>query len=350
MADSGAGAGGIDQIIFAFAVTSGEFAIVNGGTVQMACFAAGTLIETRHGSAPVQSLAVGDEAQTLHGGVQQRSVCVGSRTVDCRRHMRPEMVWPVRIERGEFGENVPGRDRFIASDHATYIVDALIPAKLLVNCSTITQIEGDRIVYHHIEPEQHDIILSRGVPRQAGLTLAIGIDSRPIRPLRRILNLRPDCGKWRVARRSCRPVTRFARFVGSGRAGQAGGRCDGRLVVACRRLTGSRRTGWSCDCDRNEPSHRCFHDGRPSGTSMSHETSAACGNNGVDLDSPGGTGASTMQPTGRRSRAGSEPASATWQRAADPRWHNRKANVRNPSTRARRCITRISPGHGGAAD
>lgn len=163
MADGGAGAGGIDQIIFAFAVTSGEFAIVNGGTVQMACFAAGTLIETRHGSAPVQSLAVGDEAQTLHGGVQQRSVCVGSRTVDCRRHMRPEMVWLVRIEHGAFGENVPGRDRFIASDHATYIVDALIPAKLLVNCSTITQIEGDRIVYHHIEPEQHDIILAEGV-------------------------------------------------------------------------------------------------------------------------------------------------------------------------------------------
>jgi hypothetical protein len=35
---------------------------------QMACFAAGTLIETADGPRPVETLAVGDEVVTLLGG------------------------------------------------------------------------------------------------------------------------------------------------------------------------------------------------------------------------------------------------------------------------------------------
>ncbi len=170
MFDAGAGAGisGMDQLVFASAVTSAEFAIVNGDTVQMACFAAGTLIETGHGPVPVQNLAVGDTVQTLPGSIE-RIVWVGSRTVDCRRHQHPETVWPVCIERGAFGENVPLRDLFISPDHAIYTDGVLIPAKLLINGSTIRQIQVDRIVYHHVELEQHDIILAEGLAAETYL-------------------------------------------------------------------------------------------------------------------------------------------------------------------------------------
>jgi T5SS/PEP-CTERM-associated repeat protein len=164
----GAGPGGTDQIVFATAVTSAGFNIVNGDTVQMACFAAGTLIETSHGPTAVQNLGVGDAVQTLLGGNRQ-IVWVGSRVVDCRRHSQPETVWPVRIARGAVAENIPLRDLFISPDHAIYIEDVLIPVKLLVNCSTIRQKKLDRIVYHHVELEQHDVILAEGLAAETYL-------------------------------------------------------------------------------------------------------------------------------------------------------------------------------------
>ena len=170
MTDGGvnAGAGGTDRIVFGSAIDVTGFKIVNGDTVQVACFASGTLIETTHGPVAVESLTVGDELLTLSGGIG-RIVWIGSRTVDCERHPRPETVWPISIEPGAFAENVPSRALVVSPDHGIYHNGVLIPAKLLVNGSTVRQTPVALVVYHHVELQRHDIILAEGLPAETYL-------------------------------------------------------------------------------------------------------------------------------------------------------------------------------------
>jgi hypothetical protein len=165
---AGAGAGGTDRIIFSSAVTAAGFGIVNGNTVQVACFAEGTRIETADGPVAVEELRVGDEVRTLPGG-PGRIAWVGSRTVDCSRRPRPETVWPVRIAAGAFAENMPSRDLFGSPDHAIYVDGMLIPAKLLLNGTTVHQVRRRHVVYHHIELARHDVVPAEGLPAETYL-------------------------------------------------------------------------------------------------------------------------------------------------------------------------------------
>ena len=154
--DSGpsAGAGGIDQIIFASSVSASDFAIVNSNTVQVACFAAGTRIETATGPVAVEDLAVGDRLVTpeaSNSGDRTARVCqpivwIGQRDVNCERHPRPETVWPVRVRAGAFSGNTPVRDLYLSPDHAVFLNGVLVPVKLLINHTSITQVKEKRFV------------------------------------------------------------------------------------------------------------------------------------------------------------------------------------------------------------
>jgi len=126
------------------------------------------LIETPSGQMPVEYLAEGDEVRTLLGAAG-RIVWAGSREVDCVRHPKPETVWPVRICRDAFGDNLPARDLYVSPDHALYVQDVLIPAKHLVNGTTVCQIRVDRLTYYHIELAHHDLVLAEGLPAETYL-------------------------------------------------------------------------------------------------------------------------------------------------------------------------------------
>ena len=134
----------------------------------MPCFAAGTRIATASGPVAVETLAVGDAVVTRLGG-GGRIVWVGARAVDCARHPKPETVWPVRIAAGAFGEAVPERDLFVSPDHAIYLEGVLVPAKLLVNGTSIVQVKRDWVTYHHVELPEHAVILAEGLPVESYL-------------------------------------------------------------------------------------------------------------------------------------------------------------------------------------
>jgi hypothetical protein len=141
-----------------------------GGTVvELACFASGTPIATPTGERCVEDLSVGDLVTTIDG-VPRPIVWVGRRRVDIARHPSPEAVRPVRITRHAFGQNKPMCDLYLSPDHAIMFEGVLIPIKYLVNGTNVSQIDASSVTYHHIELQEHDIILAAGLSTETFLS------------------------------------------------------------------------------------------------------------------------------------------------------------------------------------
>jgi autotransporter passenger strand-loop-strand repeat protein len=140
----------------------------NGGTINPLCFAAGTHIQTEHGFVPVEDLVVGDRVSAHFAGVAPVS-WIGRRTIDCRRHARPEGVWPVRVRAGAFGEGVPLRDVLLSPDHAVFVGEVLVPVRELVDGGMIVQERVDSVTYYHVELAQHDVLFADGLPAESYL-------------------------------------------------------------------------------------------------------------------------------------------------------------------------------------
>jgi autotransporter passenger strand-loop-strand repeat protein len=135
------------------------------------CFRRGTRILTDRGEVAVEVLRVGDRVRTLLGEGSAPIIWIGQREVDCARHPKPWRVWPVRVAAGAFGPGRPCDDLFLSPDHAVYVNEVLIPIRHLINNSTIVQVPVDQVAYHHIELEQHDVLLAQGLPAESFLDM-----------------------------------------------------------------------------------------------------------------------------------------------------------------------------------
>ena len=63
---------------------------------------------------------------------------------------------------------MPRRDLLVSPQHALYLDEVLIPARCLINGSTIAQKPVSVIEYFHIELPRHDLLLAEGLPTQSG--------------------------------------------------------------------------------------------------------------------------------------------------------------------------------------
>lgn len=79
-----------------------------GGVPSVACFAAGTPLQTPAREMAVEALQEGDLIRTVLGEGTSPVVWVGHRTIDCNRHPKPEAVWPVRIRAHALGRMCHG--------------------------------------------------------------------------------------------------------------------------------------------------------------------------------------------------------------------------------------------------
>ena len=134
----------------------------------VACFAAGTRIATPEGMVAVEALRVG-QVVSLLDGASAPIVWIGHRDVACDSHPRPDSVRPIRIAAGAFAAGVPARDLFLSPDHAVFTDGVLIPARYLVNDTSVTQVPVARIRYFHIELPAHAAVLAEGLPTESFL-------------------------------------------------------------------------------------------------------------------------------------------------------------------------------------
>lgn len=128
------------------------------------CFTSGTLIRTRKGERPVETLRPGDWVETLDHGFQT------VRWVGLRRVQAVGAFAPVLFKAGALGNT---RDLLVSQQHRMLIQswrlelhtgqnEALAPAKHLINGHDIILKPSGVVTYIHILFDQHELLWSEG--------------------------------------------------------------------------------------------------------------------------------------------------------------------------------------------
>ena len=137
-------------------------------TVAVACFREGTRILARRGYVAVEDLTPCDAVMT-RDGTARAIEWIGHRSIDCRQHPSPRLVWPVWIAKDAFGSGMPARDLYLSPDHAVYLDGVLVPAKHVVNGKTIAQVPVDEVRYFHVALNRHDVLFAEALPVESYL-------------------------------------------------------------------------------------------------------------------------------------------------------------------------------------
>lgn len=144
----------------------------------VACFVEGTNIQTNFGLVDVAEIRAGDHLVTLENGAQE-VLCSGKSTVRGRGKLAL-----ICFEAGAMGNS---QDLHSSPNHRVYVCNPMVRTlfrsercfgcgEILVNGTTIKQLETDEITYFHILTAQNDVIFANGAPTE---TLFLGNSSRP---------------------------------------------------------------------------------------------------------------------------------------------------------------------------
>ncbi|MCA3286542.1 MAG: Hint domain-containing protein, partial [Roseomonas sp.] len=136
------------------------------GWETVVCFTEGTRIVTPNGEDAVENLRAGDMVLAMRNGQAgfEPLRWVGSMDIAVPRNAAmAAKTAPILIKAGAIAPGMPARDLRVSPDHAMEIDGHLIPAKHLVNGSSIIQeVWCRRVRYFHLELEAHGLLLSEG--------------------------------------------------------------------------------------------------------------------------------------------------------------------------------------------
>lgn len=140
-------------------------------TITTPCFVMGTLISTPAGEIAVERLRIGNLVYTMNGEAVP-IIWIGSRRIDPRTIDKLRDHAPVRIRPGALDHGSPNRDLYVSPDHCLFLNGSLVPAKLLINGTSITQDATlEPFIYYHIELEQHGVLIAEGAYAESYLDL-----------------------------------------------------------------------------------------------------------------------------------------------------------------------------------
>ena len=154
----------------------------SGDFEHVPCFASGTLIETRHGPVPVETLKVADQVLTFDNG-HKAIRWIGSRHLSRAQLAANPKLRPIRIRCNALAPGYPTRDLIVSPQHRVLVSsvislrmfdreEVLIPANKLLPLNGV-EVIGDAlggVVYWHILLDSHEIVWSNGTPTESLLT------------------------------------------------------------------------------------------------------------------------------------------------------------------------------------
>ncbi len=132
------------------------------------CYLSGTQIETRDGPVGIEKIQIGDEV-AVHRGGWARVKWIGTMQISQGSSGWKHRSKPVVFRRGSLGDNVPNRDLYVSQQHAMLLDDVFIPAKYLVNGSSIEIVSPREhsLEYFQIECENHEAVFANGAPAES---------------------------------------------------------------------------------------------------------------------------------------------------------------------------------------
>jgi hypothetical protein len=135
--------------------------------IDVACLMRGTSVRTPTGDVLVENLAIGDAVLTVDGTIEK------IKWIGRRAYGRPFLrysgkIAPIMFEPGSIGPNQPERSLYVSPEHAMYVDDVLVPARLLENGTTIRQVSSfDVVEYFHLEFDEPQVILTNSAPSES---------------------------------------------------------------------------------------------------------------------------------------------------------------------------------------
>lgn len=140
-------------------------------TIKTPCFLVGTLISTPAGEIAIERLKIGNLVYTMSGDAVP-IVWIGRRRIDPKIVDQLREHAPIRIRPGALDHGSPNRDLYVSPDHCLFYNGSLIPAKLLVNGTSIVQDAAlEPFTYVHIELERHQVVIAEGAYVESCLDL-----------------------------------------------------------------------------------------------------------------------------------------------------------------------------------
>lgn len=183
------------------------------GTLGPPCFLPGTMIATPDGERRVESLSAGDLVITKDAGAQP-ILWAGNQTV-----LGCGISAPVHFTTGTIGNNRPLR---VSQQHRVLLSgwkaelycgtpEILVPARHLVNGTSIRLVPDAEVTFHHLMLKRHHILLSDGAETESFLPGSSILDVNPrlaaqIAAACRRAGLESNYSTWQTARKVARPA------------------------------------------------------------------------------------------------------------------------------------------------
>ncbi len=182
----------------------------NPNTPGPVCFVAGTLILTKTGERPIETLSTGDLIVTRENGLQPLRWLGRSPQSRAALEATPDLC-PVRIHKNALGPGVPARDLDVSPQHRIFVQSriaarmfgpegVLVPAIKLLPLPGVSRLGMAPLTYFHMLFDQHEIVFAEGCASESLLLGEMARQSLGEEAMAEIQALFPDLPATRPAR------------------------------------------------------------------------------------------------------------------------------------------------------